>query len=189
MAITWGGYFSQAAGPQLSVAELTMENTLNLYLYGQVVKPTDPSERIRDPGAGIPTVTVNMQQYMQSAGTLMKPAFAAEYQLFKDFFNGTLDSYIAANGGSVTLAQLQTQGYSKSFTYQHVDYEGRPLWQSETFIWNSCTWNVDPSATFTVAGGGARSIGSLKFVREDDNYDYETATWLASQVSKESHSY
>jgi Ca2+-binding RTX toxin-like protein len=217
-AHSWGGYYNSSNGepsPEntykvdtIRVDKLTMSNTLALYLYGEESMPSDPSKFIRDVDSDRKMVKVDMDTYMQGPGTLMRPAAALEYNLIRDFFDGSMDAAFRMNlisGGEISIKAsdiignnnfVQNSEYKKSFAYQHVYYQNRQNWKEETFIWNSVGWAINSTAsdsaelkiTFDDAGNIIdRRIVGLKFTRQGDNYDYQTGRPAVSDISRYKH--
>jgi hypothetical protein len=164
----------------------------------------DEKDRIRRVDSPIVVVTASLEKFMEDAGDLLRPAYARdERSQINEFFTGKLDASVFATSQKVNLSpntvSVKAIDLGKStdvleeFVYQHVNYQvGTEAWKRNTFIWNSVPWKLDPETTFELtldANGHVvdRKITNLKFIKVEDNYDYETADPTSSALSKFLH--
>ena len=177
---------------EFTVSELNKENITNLYLYGELEKPTnlvddnlirrpdefDEEGRLINPQA---TVNVDAVQLMETGpGRFAVPA---QFELVQRFFDPSFDptpgEYLSVSKS--VLNQLYFNLPSISWQMRQVNYDdGQDNLTERAYIWNNMAFQIadDSNLKFVIEPDGTKKIENFSaYPRLDnpDNFDFTTS--------------
>lgn len=168
-----------------SWTNFTTEAATNLFLYGELNKPSDIETRIRP--SITPEIIVQIDVgSMMANGAPGDYARASQAKFVQSFFAGQ----IVGITGQKTIAQLKSQyGYSASdfqiSIYQHLYDAGGPTHAWRTYVFESQSYNLSDDVVFDFDNN---VITNLKIAPVGEDFDFVTgtdrATWFDQWILK-----
>ena len=177
---------------EFTVSELNKENITNLYLYGELEKPTnlvddnlirrpdrfDNEGRLINPQA---TVNVDAVRLMETGpGRFAVPAaFELVKRFFDPNFNPTPGEYLSVSKS--VLNNLYFNLRSISWNMRQLNYDdGRDNLTERAYIWNNMAFQIanDSNIKFVIEPDGTKRIENFRaYPRLDvqDNFDFTTS--------------
>jgi hypothetical protein len=145
----------------------TAEEVTNLYLYGQIKKPTDMTDEtlIRASTDFPPPVPIDVDTYMAGPGRFATPD---KFEIVKKFLNPLTDlSSFQLAPGTYTKNQLFSAfGIAVGFiTIDQSQYDdGKDDFLERAYIWNTTAFMIKDGAEFVVEPGGNRYINNFAVI-------------------------
>lgn len=167
----------------------SVENIVNLFLYGSLNTPVDLEERLRDlPTDKVIRVDVDAISFMKSVGRFAHAGAAA---IIGDFFSGDLSSSLGnlEPDGSIRVSVRELLNIDSAFEgktrfsisqYETGTFESDYAYRS--FIWGGTSYTLSPETTFVWDASG-QHIDNLAVVPFDTDFDFKSNNGLANAVN------
>jgi hypothetical protein len=165
--------------PTMTWNQLTPDVVTNLFLYGTTTKPSDLADdaRIR-PAGERPVVDVDAVSYMADGPGRFFSGFQVPVVSFFFAWDGFRATGVRQE---FTVAQMMkiTGGADNAVVREWAYTDSTDDHMARSYIWNSVSARLDPTAKFVIDPDGTRHIEEYRLLPYNTDFDFESDSGMA----------